>query len=117
MEYLLGYTYVKKFTNSPESLTTSAALLPEEVPVVQPLHIHQIMVDQRKIADCNNERDDYCDDRIIQRTHFTLLLYLPKPSVELDSGTRPCGLGETYDLSRDTGLQQTSRKTIFRPRR
>jgi hypothetical protein len=58
-------------------------LTAEEIPEIQSLHVHQIMIDHGKIPHCNDERDDHCDDRIIQRAHalfssssFFLLAYI-----------------------------------------
>jgi hypothetical protein len=45
-------------------------LLAEEIPEIQALHIHQIMIDHREVPHRKDERDDYRDDRIIQRTHI-----------------------------------------------
>ena len=53
---------------------TLRGLVLEEIPEIQPLHIHKVVIDKNKVTNRNNKRDNHCDNRIIQRTHFFLLL-------------------------------------------
>jgi hypothetical protein len=39
------------------------------------------VVDQNKIANRNNKRNNYCNDRVIQRAHFFPLLRRPGSSI------------------------------------
>jgi hypothetical protein len=74
MEYLLD-TLTLKFTKlSVMSDHTLRGLVPEEIPEIQPLHIHKVVIDKNKVTNRDNKRDNYRDNRIIQRTHFFLLL-------------------------------------------
>jgi hypothetical protein len=63
--------------------------VPEQIPKVQPLHIHEVMIDQNKITDRDNERDNHCNNWIIQCAHFNLLLYEPGSSVDQTAQPAP----------------------------
>jgi len=46
-------------------------LLAEQIPVIQPLHIHQEMIDQREVRDADDGRYQDIENRL---THIALLL-------------------------------------------
>jgi hypothetical protein len=62
---------------------TPLLLLAEQIPIIQPLHIHQIMIDQREIGHADDGRYQNVKNRL---THIDLLLNSTEHEGNVNSG-------------------------------
>jgi hypothetical protein len=86
--------------NHTKTWMPTPALLPEQVPVIETLHVHQEVVDHGKVGDADYGGDDDVQDSL---AHCSL-----PPS---DQHTGELIKREGHAINRGTECRQTSKKT------